>query len=141
MQDLMPGKKVRALGPVPELVYSLLKDGGGPMHHKDITDRIIEILSLSPVEVDTRFVARLHTEINLDNRFYHMGQGMWGLREWAPKRSMQQKQAPSWQPKGKSRRPEIFRVEEEVEEHARTDEEESDWPKENEEENERPEAW
>lgn len=31
-------------------------------------------------------MAGIHTEINLDGRFIHVGQGVWGLREWMPDR-------------------------------------------------------
>jgi len=26
----------------------------------------------------------VHTQINLDSRFVHMGKGMWGIVEWSP---------------------------------------------------------
>jgi len=31
-------------------------------------------------------MAGIHTELNLDGRFIHVGKGVWGLKEWMPDR-------------------------------------------------------
>jgi len=37
-------------------------------------------------ETPARAAAAIHTEINLDGRLAHLGGGMWGLRQWSPRR-------------------------------------------------------
>lgn len=136
-------RKLKAIGSVPEVVYNILKQNGTPMHHKEITDRIIQMLP-DVTQPDPKLIARIHTDINLDNRFYHMGNGMWGLKEWAPKQKIQQRVIPTWQPRTtatKPRRSDLWRDEEEFEDHNKLDEDETDWPRDNDEDPERPEAW
>ena len=135
-------KRYRAVGPIPDMAYAILKEAGAPMHHREITDRLKEALLGPDAPADARLVARIHTEINLDNRFLHMGNGMWGLKEWAPKRALVQKTTPSpGTTKSRPKRPDFWRTEDEMDEHPRlTEDEDSDWQKENEEEPERPEA-
>ena len=130
-------KKTRT-GSMPDLVYNILKQSGAPLHHKNIADQVIQALEPNP-DAAPRVLARLHTEINLDNRFHHMGNGMWGLREWAPRRAMHQRQVTPWTAAApRNRRTDLFRAEEEGDE-IKTEEEE-EWPKEEEDESERPEA-
>jgi len=137
LENPAPAKKTR-IGSMPDLVHNILKQSGSPMHHKDISDQVIRVFAPSP-DAAPKILARLHTEINLDNRFYHMGNGMWGLKEWAPRRSMHQRQAASWSATApRNRRTDLFTAEEEGDE-IKTDEEE-EWPKEEEDESERPEA-
>jgi DNA-directed RNA polymerase subunit delta len=31
-------------------------------------------------------IAEVHTQINMDSRFIHVGKGTWGLTEWLPQR-------------------------------------------------------
>jgi DNA-directed RNA polymerase subunit delta len=137
LENAAPVKKMR-IGSMPEMVYNILKQSGTPMHHKDISNQVIQVLAPDP-DAAPKLLARLHTEINLDNRFHHMGSGMWGLREWAPRRSMHQRQTASWAASPpRSRRTDLFRAEEEGDE-IKT-EEDDEWPKDDEDESERPEA-
>jgi DNA-directed RNA polymerase subunit delta len=132
-------KSLRVVGPIPDMVYGVLKEAGSPLFHKDITTKLAEMLNGPDAPFDAKLVARIHTEINLDNRFVHTGQGMWGLKEWAPKRALPQKSAAGAAAKAKVRRQDFWRPDDDLEEHPRAEEEESDWPKE-EEETDRPEA-
>lgn len=136
-------KKVKNLGSVPEAAYNILKNSGSPMHHKDITDRLLSMLA-DAIVPDPKFIARIHTDINLDNRFIHVGNGMWSLKEWVPKKTLQQKAVPAWQPKvaaAKARKPEFWRGgDDDAEEPVKAEEEESEWPRDHDEDNERPEA-
>lgn len=139
MEDRTAGKKLRGLAPVTDIVYGMLKQNGTPMHHRQLTDALAETLG-SAAEPKSRLVARVHTEINLDNRFSHMGDGMWGLREWTPKRVTPQRATPGWPPKpAKAKRPvDLWRIDDDLIEEPAREEEESDWHKETEDE-ERPE--
>ncbi|QNB47081.1 DNA-directed RNA polymerase subunit delta [Thermanaerosceptrum fracticalcis] len=63
-----------------EIAYHLLKSGGQPRNLRELMQEIFAIKGL-PMD-DPRLMAAVHTQINLDNRFAHLGQGNWGLREW-----------------------------------------------------------
>ncbi|HEY3314507.1 MAG TPA: DNA-directed RNA polymerase subunit delta [Bacillota bacterium] len=73
-----------------ELAYRILLQSGQPMYYKDLIDEVVKVKTLSPAFAarglnPTRLMAEIHTEINMDNRFQHLGKGLWGLRRWAPK--------------------------------------------------------
>ena len=63
-----------------EIAYQLLKSGGQPRNLRELLQEIFALKGL-PTD-DPRLMAAVHTQINLDNRFAHLGQGNWGLREW-----------------------------------------------------------
>lgn len=69
---------------VTDLAYAILKKSGKAMYYKDLIDNILQTKSIA-AENQGRLIAQIHTEINLDTRFLHQGQGEWGLRDWAPK--------------------------------------------------------
>lgn len=65
-----------------DLAYEALKKHGEAMHYKDLIQVILESNDV-PRENVGRFMAQVHTEINLDSRFDHKGGGQWALREWS----------------------------------------------------------
>lgn len=69
---------------VTDLAYAILKRRGKATHFKEL---IQEILQVKPMGQESlgRLLAQIHTEINLDSRFIHLGNGEWGLRDWQPK--------------------------------------------------------
>lgn len=69
---------------VTDLAYAILKQRGKAMYYKDLIDNILQTKSIA-AENQGRLIAQIHTEINLDSRFFHKGQGEWGLRDWVPK--------------------------------------------------------
>lgn len=71
---------------VTDLAFTILKNYGKPMHFKQL---ISEVMRVKAINQDNpgRLIAQMHTEINLDSRFIHQGNGEWGLREWQPKSS------------------------------------------------------
>lgn len=71
---------------VTDMAYSILKTRGKAMYYKELIDSILRAKSIA-VENQGRVIAQIHTEINLDSRFFHKGHGEWGLRDWAPKPS------------------------------------------------------
>ncbi len=140
MEERTSSRRSRAKGPITDIVYMMLKQKGNPMHQKEIMEALADILG-SQAESKARLYAEVHTEINLDNRFTHVGGGTWGLREWAPRRVALQRPAPAWQPKQtKPRRPtEIWRGDDDLQEESAKEDEDPDWPKDIDDED-RPEA-
>lgn len=71
---------------VPDIAFCILKNRGKAVHFKEL---ITEIMSVKAINQENpgRLIAQMHTEINLDSRFIHQGNGEWGLREWLPKGS------------------------------------------------------
>lgn len=71
---------------VTDLAFTILKNYGKPMHFKQLISEVLRVKGISQ-ENPGRLIAQMHTEINLDSRFIHHGNGEWGLREWQPKAS------------------------------------------------------
>lgn len=75
--------------PAEELAFRILRREGRPLYYKDL---IIQALRLKGVEGDIspELMAAVLTQINLDNRFIHMGQNDWGLKDWAPRKTKEE---------------------------------------------------
>lgn len=71
---------------VTDLAFTILRNFGKPMHFKQLISEVMRVKAISQ-ENPGRLIAQMHTEINLDSRFIHQGNGEWGLREWQPKAS------------------------------------------------------
>lgn len=69
---------------VTDLAFTILKNYGKPMHFKQLISEVMRVKAISQ-ENPGRLIAQMHTEINLDSRFIHHGNGEWGLRDWQPK--------------------------------------------------------
>jgi len=69
---------------VTDLAYCILKGRGKAVHFKELIQEIMRVKDLAQ-ENPGRLIAQIHTEINLDSRFLHQGNGEWGLRDWLPK--------------------------------------------------------
>lgn len=85
-----------------DVAYEVLLQRGVAMHYKDLLAEILpEKGQQSPADAG-RLIASILTDINLDSRFVHVGQGRWALRRWSPK----QKEAklPSLVPVGRDLR-------------------------------------
>ncbi len=66
-----------------DFAYRILQEKGQPMYFRELITSALEskgrrIYSLAHA------IAEVHTQINMDSRFVHMGKGMWGLLEWSP---------------------------------------------------------
>lgn len=66
---------------VTDLAYVLLKNRGQAMHYKELISEIIAIKGLKQ-ENAVRLISQILTEIGMDSRFVHQGNGEWGLRDW-----------------------------------------------------------
>lgn len=84
MEGTTAGVRPRKEMSTTDLAHSILKSRGKAMHYRDLIE---EILKEKEVDADQRgrVIAQIHTEINLDSRFLHKGQGQWALREWSYK--------------------------------------------------------
>lgn len=110
---------------VTDIAFCILKGRGKVLHFKELIAEVMRVKAINQ-ENPGRLIAQMHTEINLDSRFIHQGNGEWGLREWQPKSAKVVKIRPeSPAPAKKSRA--LLRDDEEDEEEAfESEEEESD---------------
>ncbi len=98
---------------VTDLAYFILKNRGQSLHFKELISEIMRVKAISQ-ENPGRLIAQMHTEINLDSRFIHQGNGEWGLREWQPKAKVVRIRPESSSP-APSRRPDLRADEEDDE--------------------------
>lgn len=71
---------------VTDIAACILKNRGKAVNFKELITEIMQVKAISQ-ENPGRLIAQMHTEINLDSRFIHQGNGEWGLREWLNKGS------------------------------------------------------
>lgn len=72
--------------PVAEVAFRILSKRGTPMEWSELLDAVLEIKKPASEQTDgIKVRASMYTEINLDNRFNYVGDGLWGVRDWAPK--------------------------------------------------------
>lgn len=69
---------------VTDIAFCILKNRGKALHFKELIAEVMRVKSINQ-ENPGRLIAQMHTEISLDSRFIHHGNGEWGLREWQPK--------------------------------------------------------
>lgn len=64
-----------------DLAYRILKEKRQPEYYKSLIEEVIRNKNNSHLDTpQTR--AAIHTQINLDHRFHHLGKGQWSLQEW-----------------------------------------------------------
>lgn len=68
-----------------DLAYGILKANGAPLYFGDLFEKVMAVKPL-PGKDKAHIMAGIHTELNLDGRFIHVGKGIWSLREWMPDR-------------------------------------------------------
>ena len=66
-----------------EFAHRILQKVGKPMYFRDLITEALEMKGRI-IHSLPHAIAEVHTQINLDSRFVHMGKGMWGLVEWSP---------------------------------------------------------
>lgn len=66
-----------------DLAYHILKETGAPLHYRALIDRVLEVKAPQAVG-QVQAIAAVYTQINLDTRFAHLGEGQWGLKAWLP---------------------------------------------------------
>jgi DNA-directed RNA polymerase subunit delta len=78
------GEAGRQLSDV-DLAYQVLAENGTPLYFRELITKVLETKG-RPVHSQAHAMAEVHTQINMDSRFVHMGKGTWGLTEWVPQR-------------------------------------------------------
>ncbi|MHB8171150.1 MAG: DNA-directed RNA polymerase subunit delta [Thermincolia bacterium] len=81
--------QLKASMSIGDITYQVLKAQGKPLHYRDIVKLVLEVKPLHGLD-DGHQVARVLTELNLDNRFIHLGGGNWNLREKVSLRAIKQ---------------------------------------------------
>lgn len=64
-----------------DIACKILTAKGQPMYYYDL---IREVLSSQKRPLDPTQISGVLTQINLDARFTHLGNGEWGLKAWTP---------------------------------------------------------
>ena len=64
-----------------DLAYQVLQENRQVMYFRDLLTKVLMLKKVSAASL-AHSMAEVHTQINMDSRFVHMGKGMWGLAEW-----------------------------------------------------------
>ena len=72
-----------------DVAHQVLSKQGSTLYFRELIARVLESKG-KPVHSIAYAMAEVHTQINMDSRFVHMGKGMWGLAEWLPQRGGRQ---------------------------------------------------
>lgn len=68
-----------------DLAYQVLAESGSALYFRDLITKVLQQKG-GPARSIAQAMAEVHTQINMDSRFVHVGKGMWGLAEWLPQR-------------------------------------------------------
>ncbi|MDA8212239.1 MAG: DNA-directed RNA polymerase subunit delta [Clostridia bacterium] len=74
---------------VGDIAYQILKVKGEPLYFRDLIGQVLSVKPINGRDLGHQ-MALVHTELNLDNRFIHIGSGMWSLREMISPRQLKQ---------------------------------------------------
>lgn len=96
-----------------DLAHEILKQHGQAMYYKDLISEILKYKDLGGENLG-RAIAQVYSEINLDSRFHHKGQGQWALREWSYKGGRVVNLRPERPAPRPTRPPRLFEEEEEL---------------------------
>lgn len=72
-----------------EMAFHILQEVNRPMYFRDLISKVLEAKA-GRVHSPAQAMAEIHTQINMDSRFQHVGKGMWGLNEWTPQKEGRQ---------------------------------------------------
>lgn len=70
--------------PITEIAHQLLRNIGQATHYRELFSAVLKIKGWEG-DNTARLMAKIHTEVNMDARFWYRGNGLWALREWGPK--------------------------------------------------------
>lgn len=85
MADVAQSQNLRPDLSVTDIAYQILKDRREPIKFRELVERVAMAKGSKPGADMAKVMARIHTEISLDNRFLSQAKGMCGLREWTQK--------------------------------------------------------
>lgn len=71
-----------------DLAHAILKSKGTPIYFGELFEQVMAVKTFTGKD-KAHIMAGIHTELNLDGRFVHIGKGIWGLREWMPDKRIQ----------------------------------------------------
>ena len=68
-----------------DLAYQILSEAGkeNPIYFKKLIREIIAKKN-KVVQNEAAAISEIYTMINMDSRFQHIGDGLWGLTDWYP---------------------------------------------------------
>ncbi len=68
-----------------DLAYQILSEAGkdNPIYFKKLIREIIARKNKT-VQNEAAAISEIYTMINMDSRFQHAGDGLWGLTDWYP---------------------------------------------------------
>ena len=68
-----------------DLAYQILSEAGkdNPVYFKKLIREIIKKKN-KIVQNEAAAISEIYTMINMDSRFQHAGDGLWGLTDWYP---------------------------------------------------------
>ncbi|MBR4151664.1 MAG: DNA-directed RNA polymerase subunit delta [Selenomonadaceae bacterium] len=68
-----------------DLAYQILSESGkeNPLYFKKWIREIIDRKNMT-VQNEAAAISEIYTMINMDSRFQHIGDGVWGLTDWYP---------------------------------------------------------
>ena len=68
-----------------DLAYQILSEAGkdNPLYFKKLIRQIIAKKN-KVVQNEAAAISEIYTMINMDSRFQHVGDGLWGLTDWYP---------------------------------------------------------
>lgn len=66
-----------------DVAYGVLQERGYAMYFRDLIGSVLTQTGQRAAS-QAYAMSEVHTQINMDSRFIHMGKGMWGLAEWTP---------------------------------------------------------
>ena len=64
-----------------DVAYKILKEKRQPEYYKNLIEEVLKQKNNNHLATP-QTLAAIHTQINLDHRFYHLGKGQWSLQEW-----------------------------------------------------------
>ena len=68
-----------------DLAYKILSESGkeNPLYFKKLIREVIAKKN-KVVQNEAAVISEIYTMINMDSRFQHVGDGLWGLADWYP---------------------------------------------------------
>lgn len=68
-----------------DLAYEILKKSGkeNPLYFKKLIREVIAQKNMA-AQNEAAAISEIYTMINMDSRFQHIGDGLWGLTDWYP---------------------------------------------------------
>ncbi|QUL97888.1 MAG: DNA-directed RNA polymerase subunit delta [Candidatus Fermentithermobacillus carboniphilus] len=85
MADAVQFQNLRPDLSVTDMAYQILKERREPMRYRDLVETVLAARGVRSGQDLPKLMAKIHTEISLDNRFLSQGGGLCGLREWSVK--------------------------------------------------------